>query len=49
MQEPSPLLEAIVLIERNRRKSTNLLPVVATKQRNQELLRLHDLIQAALA
>ena len=42
------LFEAIVRMERNRRKTTNVLPVVATKQRNQDLLRLHDFIQTGL-
>ena len=42
-------IEAIQLMERNRRKAIGVLPVVDAEQRMQGLLRLHDLIQAGLA
>jgi len=42
-------IEAIELMERNRRKSIGVLPVVDGNQRMCGLLRLHDLVRAGLA
>jgi len=42
-------IEAMELMERNRRKAIGVLPVVDAQQRMQGLLRLHDIVQEGLA
>jgi arabinose-5-phosphate isomerase len=42
-------IEAMELMERNRRKAIGVLPVVDGEDRMLGLLRLHDLVQAGLA
>jgi len=47
--EQTLAIQAIELMERNRRKAIAVLPVVDEEDRMQGLLRLHDLVQAGLA
>jgi arabinose-5-phosphate isomerase len=49
VQSTTLAIEALELMERNRRKAISVLPVVDAAQRVQGVLRLHDLVQAGLA